>query len=72
LLSIAVRAGAAWGVQGVALVPMAFLADMILIDLDTLSTKQDGIPDRGSRSIFEPEHREVELTFANAMHQFDA
>jgi hypothetical protein len=42
------------------------------IDMDTLSIKQDGIPDSERGGIFKPEHRDVELTLANAMHQFDA
>ena len=55
-----------------ALVHMACLADTFPIDMDTLSIEQDGIPDSGRSGIFEPEHGEVELTLANAMHQFDA
>jgi hypothetical protein len=60
------------GLTNMALVQMALLAETIPIAMDTLSIKQDGIPDSGRSGIFEPEHREVELTLANAMHQFDA
>jgi hypothetical protein len=45
---------------------------MLPIDRDTLSIEQDGIPDSGRSGIFEPEHGDVELPLANAMHQFDA
>ena len=55
-----------------ALVQMACLAEKFPIDMDTLSIEQDGIPDGGRSGIFEPEHGEVELPLANAMHQFDA
>ena len=51
---------------------MACLAEMLPIDMDALSIEQDGIPDSGRSGIFEPDHGEVELTLANAMHQFDA
>ena len=51
---------------------MAGLAEMFPIETGTLSIEQDGIPDSGRSGIFEPEHGEVELTLANAMHQFDA
>jgi hypothetical protein len=55
-----------------ALMQMVCLAKIFAIDMDTLSIEQDGIPDSGRNGIFEPEHGEVELAFANAMHQFDA
>jgi hypothetical protein len=55
-----------------ALVQMACLAEMRPIDMNALSIEQDGIPDSGRSGIFEPDLGEVELTLANAMHQFDA
>jgi hypothetical protein len=51
-----------------ALVQMACLAEKFPIGMDTLSIEQDGIPDSGRSGIFEPEHGEVELPLANAMH----
>ncbi|SAL52875.1 hypothetical protein AWB69_05503 [Caballeronia udeis] len=51
---------------------MACLAEMFPIDRDTLSIEQDGIPEKRRGGIFEPDHGEVELSLANAMHQFDA
>ena len=48
------------------------LTQIFPIDMDTLSTKQNGIPTSGRSGIFEPERGEVELTLANAMHQLDA
>jgi hypothetical protein len=39
-----------------ALVQMACLAEMLPIDMDALSIEQDGIPDSGRSSIFEPDH----------------
>ena len=47
-------------------------AEMFSIDMDALSIEQDGIPDSDGSGIFKPEHGEVELILANAMHQFDA
>ncbi|RKE26154.1 hypothetical protein B0G76_7762 [Paraburkholderia sp. BL23I1N1] len=55
-----------------ALVQMAGQAEIFPIDMDTLSIEQDSIPDSERSCIFKPEHGEVELTLANAMHQFDA
>jgi Protein of unknown function (DUF1302) len=57
---------------GVALVQMTCLGQKFPIGMDTLSIEQDGILDSGRGGIFEPEHGEVELPLANAMHQFDA
>src|SRR5437879_2667073 len=37
-----------------------------------LSSRQDGIPHSGCSGIFEAWLNEVELTFANAMHQLNA
>jgi len=54
------------------LVQMACLAEMFPINMDTLSIVRDRIPDSRRSGIFEPEHGEVELSLANAMHQFDA
>jgi hypothetical protein len=48
------------------------LAEIFPIDMDTLSIEQKGIPNSGRSGIFEPEHGELELTLANAMHQLDA
>src|SRR5476651_2904055 len=45
---------------------------MLLINMDTLLTEQDSIPDGGRCSVLEPESAEVELPLANAMHQLDA
>lgn len=39
---------------------MACLAEMLPLDIDTLSIEQDGIPDSGRSGIFEPERAEVE------------
>jgi hypothetical protein len=55
-----------------ALVQMAGLAEMLSGNMDTLSIEQDGISDSGRGGILEPGSREVELSLANAMHQFDA
>ncbi|MFL9915820.1 hypothetical protein PQR75_10560 [Paraburkholderia fungorum] len=55
-----------------ALVQMACLAEMLPIDMDALSIEQDGILGSGRSGIFEPDHGEIELLLANAMHQFDA
>src|ERR1700758_418598 len=54
------------------MVQMAGLAEMLSINMDTLSIEQDGIPDSGRGGILEPRSGEVELPLANAMHQFDA
>ncbi|MFK4448295.1 hypothetical protein ABH943_008339 [Caballeronia udeis] len=45
---------------------------MYLIDMDTLSIKQDKILDGGRNDVLEHENGEVELPLANAMYQFDA
>lgn len=55
-----------------ALVQIAGPVKIFSINMDTLLTEQDDIPDNGRRGILEPESAEVELTLANAMHQFDA
>jgi hypothetical protein len=49
-------------------VQIAGLTGMFSIDMDTLSIEQDSIPDGGRSGIFEPEHGEVELPLANAVH----
>ena len=53
-------------------VQISGLTEIFPIDMDILSTKQNGIPNSGRSGIFEPERGEVELTLANAMHQLDA
>jgi hypothetical protein len=58
--------------RATALVQMIRQAEIFPIDMDTLSIEQDGIPGSERSGIFKPEHGEVELTLANAMHQFDS
>jgi hypothetical protein len=48
------------------------VAEMFLIDMDTLSIEQDCIPDKGGSGVLKRESGEIELTLANAMHQLDA
>jgi transposase-like protein len=48
--------GSIWHLDERALVQMACLAEMLPIDMDALSIEQDGIPDSGRSSIFEPDH----------------
>jgi hypothetical protein len=55
-------------VNKLAPVQIASLTEMFPIDMDTLSIEQDSIPDGGRSGIFEPEHGEVELPLANAVH----
>ena len=55
-----------------ALVRMAGQVKFFSIDMDTISIEKNGIPDSERSGIFKPEHGEVELPLANAMHQFDA
>ena len=55
-----------------ALVQMAGQVKFLPIDMDTLSIEKNGIPDSESSGIFKPEHGEVDLPLASAMHQFDA
>ena len=55
-----------------ALVQIASSAEMLLINMDTLSIENDSIPDGVCIGDPEPERGEVELTLANAMHQLDA
>jgi hypothetical protein len=55
-------------VSGWAPVQIAGLTEMFPIDMDTLAIEQDSIPDSGRSGIFEPEHGEVELLLANAVH----
>ncbi|MFK4556682.1 hypothetical protein ABH944_008353 [Caballeronia udeis] len=54
------------------LVQIGGVAEMYLIDMDTLSIKQDKILDGGRNDVLEHENGEVELPLANAMYQFDA
>jgi len=49
-------------------VQIAGLTEMFPIDMDTLSMEQDSIPGSGRSCIFEPEHGEVGLLLANAVH----
>jgi len=51
---------------------MGGVAEMFLIDMDTLSIEQDNIPDGGRSDVLERESGEVELPLANAMYQLDA
>jgi len=55
-----------------ALVQIASSAETFLINMDTLSIEKDSIPDGGRCGVLEPESAEVELPFANAMHQLDS
>jgi hypothetical protein len=55
-----------------ALVQIASSAEMLLINMDTLSIEKDSIPDGGRCGVLEPESAEVELPFANAMHRLDS
>ena len=48
------------------------VAEMYLIDMDTLSIEQDRIPDGECNDVLERESGEVELPLANAMYQLDA
>ena len=59
-------------VMPAALVQIASSAEMLLINMDTLSIEKDSIPDGGRCGVLEPESAEVELPFANAMHQLDS
>ena len=54
------------------LVQIGGVAEMFLIDMDTLSIEQDNIPDGGYSDVIERESGEVELPLANAMYQLDA
>jgi hypothetical protein len=45
---------------------------MPLIDMDALSIEKDSTPDRGSSDVIKRESGEIELAFADAMHQLDA
>ena len=54
------------------LVQIGGVAEMFLIDMDTLSIEQDNIPDGGRSDVPERESGEVELPLANAVHQLDA
>ena len=54
------------------LVQIEGVAEMFLIDMDTLSIEQDNIPDGGRSDVLERESGEVELPLANAMHHLDA
>jgi hypothetical protein len=58
--------------QSKALVQIASSAETLLINMDTLSIEKDSIPDGGRCGVLEPESAEVELPFANAMHQLDS
>jgi hypothetical protein len=48
------------------------VAEISLINMDTLLIKQDNIPDGGRSHVIERESGEIELPLANAMHQLDA
>ena len=54
------------------LVQIGGVAEMFLIDMDTLSIEQDNIPDGGRSDVLDRESGEVELPLANAMYQLDA
>jgi hypothetical protein len=54
------------------LVQIGGVAEMYLIDMDTLSIEQDKIPDGECNDVLERESGEVELPLANAMYQLDA
>ena len=54
------------------LVQIAGSAEMLLINMDTLLIEKDNIPNGGRCGVLEPESAEVELPFANAMHQRDS
>src|SRR3979490_1449576 len=55
-----------------ALMQIASSAETLLINMDALSIEKDSIPDGGRCGVLEPESAEVELRFANAMHQLDS
>jgi hypothetical protein len=54
------------------LVQIEGVAEMFLIDMDTLLIEQEKIPDEGRSDVLDRESGEVELPLANAMHQLDA
>ena len=54
------------------LVQIGGVAEMYLIDMDTLSIEQNKIPGGGCSDVLERESGEVELPLANAMYQLDA
>ena len=70
--SVARDDGARDRMTGADLVQMGGVAEMFLIDVDTLSIEQDNIPDGGRSDVPERESGEVELPLANAMYQLDA
>ena len=47
------------------MVQMAGLAEILSVNMDTLSVEQDGIPDSGRGGILEPGSGEVELRDAS-------
>ena len=54
------------------LVQIEGVAEMFLIDMDTLLIEQEKIPDGGRSDVLDRESGEVELPLANAMYQLDA
>ena len=48
------------------------VAEMFILDMDTLSIEQDKITDGRRSDVFERKSGEVELPLSNAMHQLDA